>query len=84
MSEPSRLWNDRRPALPASPQCADCDAALAEPYGWCSGCRKAYCFRCGREHYCTPNCHANGCLAGLCVRVVERGTLAATWGLPED
>lgn len=70
------------PTLPIDPVCADCGQTLAEPYGWCGGCRKAYCFSCGRGHYCTPNCPANGCLPGLCVREVRGGSLSKRWGLP--
>ena len=84
MSDPIEPWAHRRPPLPDSPICADCGASLAEPYGWCSGCRKAYCYPCGRGHYCIPSCPANGCLAGLCVRAVAGGSLAETWGLPDD
>jgi hypothetical protein len=84
VSDPIQGWRERRPAIPPSPRCADCDAALAEPFGWCGGCRKAYCFGCGRRHYCTPQCPANGCIAGLCVRVVSGGILSETWGLPDD
>ena len=76
--------SSRDPALPLLPSCADCGIALMEPYGWCAGCRKAYCFPCGRAHFCTPRCPANGCLAGLCVREVRDGVLAAAWGLPTD
>jgi hypothetical protein len=68
---------------PPSPSCADCGAALRDPFGWCSSCRTAYCFPCGRRHFCTPECLANGCHAGLCVREVRGGILSAAWGLPE-
>jgi hypothetical protein len=70
--------------LPEDPCCETCGIALAEPYGWCTNCRAAYCLSCGRRHFCTPACPANGCLAGLCVRMVEHGVLAETWGLPSD
>jgi hypothetical protein len=69
--------------LPTEPVCAGCDVALAEPYGYCSNCRVAYCFACGRGHYCTAGCAAAGCLAGLCVREVRGGVLSSTWGLPK-
>ncbi len=74
----------RADGLPPSPSCADCGAILAEPYGWCAGCGTAYCFPCGRLHFCTPQCPANGCHAGLCVREVRGGILAQTWGLPPE
>ena len=72
------------PDLPAAPRCATCGVPLAEPFGWCTGCRAAYCFPCGRAHFCTPECPARGCYAGLCVREVKGGALAPTWGLPPD
>ncbi len=70
--------------LPASPFCAECGAALGTQFGWCSGCRAAYCFPCGRGHFCTPQCPTNGYHAGLCVREVQDGVLSATWGLPPE
>ena len=83
MSDPTFTWLNPRARLPANPTCAGCGVALAEPFGWCSGCRAAYCFPCGRHHFCSPSCPANGCVAGLCVRVVQGGQLSETWGLPE-
>ena len=82
MSDTPFTWLNPGSSLPDSPQCADCGVALEEPYGWCSGCRKAYCLLCGRRHFCTPSCPANGCQAGLCVRLVDGGVLSETWGLP--
>ena len=58
--------------------------ALEEPFGWCAGCRKAYCFGCGRKHFCKPSCPANGCQAGLCVRSYADGQLSERWGLPPE
>jgi hypothetical protein len=76
---------DRGPArIPEHPQCAICTIALSEPFGWCSNCSAAYCFACGRNHFCMESCLTSGCLAGFCVRVVNKGVLAATWGLPES
>ena len=69
---------------PASPFCAECGTALATLFGWCSRCRSAYCFPCGQRHFCTPQCPANGCRAGLCVREVRAGLLSTTWGLPPE
>ncbi len=71
-------------SLPESPLCAGCGIDLTESYGWCGGCRKAYCVPCGRRHFCTPSCVANGCRAGLCVRLVAGGVLSETWGLPDE
>ena len=71
-----------RAGIPDRPRCSACAAALSEPFGWCSTCRAAYCLTCGRRHFCTPGCPANGCIAGLCVRLVHGGLLADEWGLP--
>lgn len=79
----SLRWRER-PALPVAPLCADCGDQLVNRYGWCGGCRRAYCFPCGRAHFCTPSCPGNGCHVGLCVREVRDGVLAETWGLPLD
>jgi len=72
------------PSAPACADCAACGVALAEPFGWCGNCRAAYCFACGRRHFCKPSCPAGGCLAGLCVRVVANGRLSVRWGIPDD
>lgn len=77
-------WERSTPALPVDPVCAVCAVRLGEPYGWCGGCREAFCFPCGRRHFCRPSCPKNGCHAGLCVREVRAGTLSEAWGLPED
>jgi hypothetical protein len=83
MSDPAFTWLKLGHRLPEHPLCADCGIELTEPYGWCGGCRKAYCLPCGRLHFCAPTCPANGCHAGLCVRLVAGGMLSETWGLPE-
>ena len=82
MSPPSVSRNVA--VLSESSACAVCGVALAEPFGWCGNCRAAYCLPCGRGHYCTSACPANGCHAGLCVRLVKDGVLAGTWGLPPE
>jgi hypothetical protein len=75
---------DASPELPLRPTCAGCGLALGDRYGWCGNCRAAYCFACGRAHFCTAGCPTNGCLAGLCVRAVEDRRLSERWGLPDD
>jgi hypothetical protein len=84
MSDATALGLIQRHRLPDASVCDGCGIALAEPYGWCFNCRAAYCLPCGRRHYCTPACPANGCIAGLCVRLVEGGVLSETWGLPDE
>ena len=84
MSAPPTVGLPVAPDLPDVAECAACGAPLAERYGWCGNCRAAYCFPCGRSHYCTPSCPANGCHAGLCVREVRAGVLSHRWGLPDD
>jgi hypothetical protein len=83
MSDLAFPWLNPGNRLPEHPHCADCGIELTEPYGWCGGCRKAYRLSCGRRHFCTPACPANGCRAGLCVRLVAGGVLSETWGLPD-
>ena len=62
--------------------CAACGSALdAERYAVCEVCGgKRLCLECARAHYCTPECPARGCRAGLCVKVVVRGEVAADYG----
>src|SRR5688572_28380996 len=55
--------------------CAMCGDPLPEPFGWCAGCRMAFCPPCGRMHFCHASCRANRCIAGLCVRLVVDGVL---------
>lgn len=74
----------RERGLPDAPACAACGVALAGSYGWCGNCRAAYCLPCGRLHYCTPTCPANGCLPGFCLRLVTDGALSSAWGLPVE
>ncbi len=84
MTDTASVRNRTSGDPPLVPLCAECGATLEEPYGWCGGCRAAFCFPCGRKHFCTPTCPAEGCLAGLCVRAVEGGRLSERWGLPAD
>lgn len=67
--------------IPENPICAGCGKELAEPFGWCSNCAMAYCADCGEGHYCLTECRARGCLAGFCVRTVEKGVLGP-WKVP--
>ncbi|MDP9469127.1 MAG: hypothetical protein M3Q71_00450 [Chloroflexota bacterium] len=84
MSVPVEATKRRRGTLPAHPRCAGCGTALGVRFGWCGNCRAAYCFGCGRAHFCTPSCPAGGCHAGLCVRLATNGVLSETWGLPDE
>ena len=63
--------------------CAACAVAIVQPYGYCSNCDALYCLPCSAAHFCTPSCPANGCHAGLCVRMVRDGNLSANWGIPQ-
>lgn len=76
-------WSRLEMALPTVPVCGECTEPLGESFGWCSHCCAAYCFPCGRRHYCKPSCPDNGCHAGLCVRVAEGARISASWGLPK-
>lgn len=82
MSGVARDANLENGRMVGSRACTACAAALDDRFGWCSNCQAAYCLSCGRRHYCTPSCQANGCYAGLCVRLVEGGVLSEQWGLP--
>lgn len=65
-------------------QCASCGEPLAKPFAHCGNCRADYCLACGSRHFCMPSCRANGCIAGLCVRLVINGELSPRWGVPPD
>jgi hypothetical protein len=82
MSVSVRTNRDERGYLIAE-KCATCGDALGEPFAWCSTCRAALCTTCGRDHFCTPSCPQNGCLKGLCARLVTNRELSASWGLPD-
>mgnify|MGYP001248643027 CR=1 FL=1 len=63
-------------------RCADCGEPLGEPFAHCGNCQAEYCLGCGSRHFCMPSCRANGCIAGLCVRLVIDGELSPKWGVP--
>jgi hypothetical protein len=64
--------------------CATCGQALGEPHAYCGNCDARYCLTCGSRHFCTATCQANGCIAGLCVRLVRDGELSPRWGIPPE
>lgn len=39
------------------------------------------CLECARTHYCTAECPARGCRAGLCVKEVRDGVVADGFGI---
>lgn len=82
MAQPRPGIERERAGIPAAPTCAVCGAALQEPFGWCSNCREAFCPACGEGHFCRESCRAAGCIAGLCVRVVDGGLLSSEWRRP--
>jgi hypothetical protein len=71
--------------VPADVRCAACEATLdAERYARCDVCRGArFCITCARGHLCTERCASNGCIAGLCVRVVRAGIVDERYGIVE-
>ena len=75
--EKGRVMTSRaaRTPFPNQTDCAACGDTIEQPYGYCSNCDAFYCATCAAGHYCTPSCAANGCFAGLCVRVVRDGKL---------
>ena len=46
----------------------------------CEGLR--LCLDCARTHFCTGECAARGCIAGLCVKEVRDGAVALEFGIP--
>jgi hypothetical protein len=80
----AEAWSSPRHEIPVAPECVECKMGLEHVFGWCAGCRQAFCFPCGRRHFCHPTCEGNGCLAGYCVREVRDGLLSPRWGLPPD
>jgi hypothetical protein len=47
----------------------------------CAGAR--LCDVCAKAHLCTERCQSNGCVAGLCVRMVRGGVADARFGVTE-
>lgn len=39
------------------------------------------CLGCAREHLCTSECAARGCVRGLCVKEVRAGVVAIDFGV---
>jgi hypothetical protein len=64
--------------------CDQCGQALGEPFAHCGNCQEDYCLGCGSHHFCMPSCQANGCIAGLCVRLVINGQRSSKWGVPRE
>lgn len=64
--------------------CASCGGPLEEAHAYCGNCDAHYCLACGSQHFCSATCQANGCIAGLCVRMVRNGELSRQWGVPPE
>jgi hypothetical protein len=47
----------------------------------CDGAR--LCIGCAKAHLCTERCRSNGCVPGLCVRMVRGGVTDARFGATE-
>jgi hypothetical protein len=71
--------------VPSDDRCAACDAELdPRRYARCDVCHGArYCVTCARAHLCTARCASNGCIAGLCVRLVSDGATDPRYGVKE-
>lgn len=66
-------------------RCATCGEEL-DPgrFARCDVCAGArYCIGCARTHLCTRRCETNGCVAGLCVRLVRDGVTDPRYGIRE-
>lgn len=63
--------------------CTGCGAPLpAGSFYVCAVCAgAALCTDCAGDHLCTPECVARGCIAGLCVKEMAGGRLAADFGV---
>ena len=64
--------------------CAACGAAIDGTYAHCGICAADYCIACGSRHLCGESCRANGCIPGLCVKVVMDGVVSPKWGVPSE
>jgi hypothetical protein len=66
-------------------RCAACGTALdPERFARCDVCDGArLCLDCAKAHLCTERCRSNGCLAGLCVRMVRGGVTDERFGVAE-
>jgi hypothetical protein len=66
-------------------RCATCRQALdAERYARCDVCGGSrLCIDCAKAHLCTERCRSNGCVAGLCVRIVRSGVADQGFGVSE-
>jgi len=62
---------------------AECGHAIdPRRHATCEVCRGfVMCLDCARTHLCTSECAARGCHAGLCVREVRDGVVAAEFGV---
>ena len=71
--------------MPADDHCSSCDAQLdLERYARCDVCKGArFCLECARAHLCTARCASNGCIAGLCARLVRGGVVDPRYGIME-
>jgi hypothetical protein len=67
-------------------RCAACAAALdPERFARCDVCEGArLCLGCATAHLCSERCRSNGCVAGLCVRMVRGGVTDARFGVFES
>jgi hypothetical protein len=65
--------------------CTACGAALdPRRFARCDVCDGArLCVGCAKAHFCTERCRSNGCIAGLCVRMVRDGAADARFGVTE-
>lgn len=79
----AQLWDAvRRTHASSTP--ATCGHYPIDParHGMCEVCRgMLLCLDCARVHYCTGECPARGCIAGLCVREVRDGVVANSFGV---
>ena len=76
------LWDGAR-RTHGNTSAASCGHEIApNHHAICELCRgMRLCLECARSHYCTSECAARGCIAGLCVKEVRDGIVAVKYGL---
>jgi len=71
-------------------RCGACGGALDPArYARCVACTDfdrpaAFCLACARRHLCTERCRTNGCVPGLCTKLVRDGVAAERFGVDAE
>jgi len=75
--------SEERDAAGTADRCSVCGATLDRArHARCDVCRGAlFCIACAKKHLCTARCQTNGCIAGLCVHMVQGGVTDPRYGV---